>query len=109
MAGNSNATQNDEDRLKAALWHSIGKTIDAVAVDQHINAAPTFIAGVTEMVSARISTIAADLEAFARHAERTTINANDAVLLARHNDTLRDVLQQKADNIRKQDRSSVRG
>lgn len=108
MSTANNATQMDDERLKAALWHSIGKTIDAVAVEQNINASPTFIAGVTEMVSARINTIAADLEAFARHSDRSVINERDALLLARHNESLKDLLQQKAEALRKQDKTITR-
>jgi hypothetical protein len=38
-------TDSDEERLKAALWHSVGKIVDGVAIDQHINASPAFIGG----------------------------------------------------------------
>lgn len=108
MSTTNSATQIDDERLKAALWHSIGKTIDAVAVEQNINASHQFIAGVTEMASARINTIAADLEAFARHSNRSIVDERDAMLLARHNDSLKDVLQQKAEGLNKQDKSIVR-
>lgn len=108
MVTPNNATPGDDERLKAALWHSIGKTIDAIAVEQNINASPTFIAGVTEMASAKINTIAADLEAFARHADRSIINERDALLLARHNDSLKDVLQAKAEELRKREKSTTR-
>lgn len=108
MVTPNNATPGDDERLKAALWHSIGKTIDAIAIEQNINASPTFIAGVTEMASAKINTIAADLEAFARHADRSIVNERDALLLARHNDSLKDVLQAKAEELRKREKSTTR-
>lgn len=99
------ATQpnSDEERLKAALWHSVGKIVDAIAVEQSpsVNAAPTFIAGMTEMLAARIATISADLETFSRHAGRSVINEEDAMLLARHNDGLKSVLRHKAEKERR--------
>ncbi|KAM3415358.1 hypothetical protein BST61_g8887 [Cercospora zeina] len=97
----------DEERLKAALWHSVGKIVDAIAVEQSpsVNAAPTFIAGLTEMLSARITTISADLETFSRHAGRSVINESDAMLLARHNDGLKTVLRHQAEKERRNKKS----
>ncbi|KAF2209362.1 hypothetical protein CERZMDRAFT_47542 [Cercospora zeae-maydis SCOH1-5] len=88
---------SDEERLKAALWHSVGKIVDAIAVEQspRVNAAPTFIAGMAEMLSTRITAISADLETFSRHAGRSVINESDAMLLARHHDGLKSVLRDK--------------
>lgn len=37
-------------RLKSALWYSIGATIDAIALEQDINATPQFIGALTELV-----------------------------------------------------------
>lgn len=100
-------TQNDaanDERLKAALWYSIGKTVDAIALDQDINSTPAFIGALTELVHAKISTSATDMEAFAKHAGRNTINATDVALLARHNEALQDVLKDKADSVRKREK-----
>ena len=49
MAGLEADDQNKEERLKAALWYAMGKTIDSVAVAQDINATPHFIGGLSEM------------------------------------------------------------
>lgn len=97
-------TQHDaatEERLKAALWYSIGKTVDSVAVDSNTNASPQFIGGLTELVHLRITQAATDLEAFAKHAGRSTINTKDVLLLPRSNEALQEVLQQKADAVQK--------
>ncbi|KAK4636033.1 Centromere protein S [Fulvia fulva] len=104
-------TQNNnanEEKLKAALWYSIGKTVDAVALDTNINATPQYIAGLTELVHAKINTAAADMEAFAKHADRTTINSKDVLLLARSNEALQHMLEENADTVRKSDRASKR-
>ncbi|CAK4033561.1 related to apoptosis-inducing TAF9-like domain 1 family [Lecanosticta acicola] len=100
-------TQNDaanDERLKAALWYSIGKTVDAVALDQNINSTPIFIGALTELVHTKISTSAADMEAFAKHAGHSVINVKDVSLLARHNEALQEVLKEKAENVRKHDK-----
>ncbi|EMC94926.1 hypothetical protein BAUCODRAFT_72850 [Baudoinia panamericana UAMH 10762] len=92
-------TQGDtskEERLKAALWHSVGSTVDAVCIQQDINATPHFIAGLNEMCFAQIENIAHDLEAFAKHCGRGVIGANDVVLLGRRNDGLSAVLRAEA-------------
>lgn len=94
---------NDE-RLKAALWYSVAKTVDAVSAEQGINASPSFVAGLMEMVSTKINTVALDLEAFAQHRDSSTVSARDVVLLGRRNDGLKDALQNKAQALRKQDK-----
>ncbi|KAK3109381.1 MHF histone-fold complex component [Teratosphaeriaceae sp. CCFEE 6253] len=85
-----------EERLKAALWYSIGQTVDAVAISQNLNATPHYIGGLSEMCYAQIENIAHDLEAFARHGGRSTISAEDVVLLGRRNEGLGAVLQAEA-------------
>ena len=44
--------------------------------------------------------VAGDLEAFARHAGRTTITAEDVLLLARRNEGLREILKGAIDEER---------
>ncbi|MDV3182349.1 MAG: hypothetical protein Q8869_00530, partial [Candidatus Phytoplasma australasiaticum] len=53
-------------RLKSALWYSIGTIIDAISLDQDLNATPQFIGALTELVWSQILTSGADLEAFAK-------------------------------------------
>jgi hypothetical protein len=43
-----------EERLKAALWYSVGQTIDSVSLSKHINATPHFIGAMSEMLWAQI-------------------------------------------------------
>ena len=43
-----------EERLKAALWYSVGQTIDAVAISHDINATPHFIGALSEMLWSQI-------------------------------------------------------
>lgn len=45
-----------------------------------------------------------DLEAFAKHAGRSTINRSDVLLLARRNEGLEDVLKQEAKVVKARDK-----
>ncbi|KAJ9661222.1 MHF histone-fold complex component [Coniosporium apollinis] len=86
-----------EEQLKSALWYSLGQYIDDECLRQNWNVTPQFIGALTEMVFAQISK---DLETFAAHAGRTTINTSDVLLLARRNDGLESVLKTFVDEYR---------
>ena len=96
------ATKNE--KLKAALWFSTGQTVDAVAISQDLNATPHFIGGLSEMVWAQIANVTTDLEAFAKHAGRSTINTKDVVLLARRNEALEDAMKSCAKEVKGKNR-----
>jgi centromere protein S len=99
MAGQDDDDNTKEVKLKAALWYSIGQTIDSVAVAQDINATPHFIGGLSEMVWGQIQNVAQDLEAFAKHNGRTTINTKDVLLLSRRNEGLAEHLSHHAKTV----------
>ncbi|KAK5136029.1 hypothetical protein LTR08_004283 [Meristemomyces frigidus] len=103
MAGVHMDEERKEEKLKAALWFAIGQTVDSVALAQNINATPHFIGGLSELVYAQIENVAHDLEAFAKHAGRTTINSTDVVLLARRNEGLEQVLKAQAKTVKEKD------
>lgn len=92
-----------EEKLKAALWHAIGQTVDSIAISQDLNATPHFIAGLSELVCSQIENTAQDLEAFAKHSGRSTISSKDAVLLGRRNEGLKELLQKEVDSSRERD------
>lgn len=94
-----------EEKLKAALWYSIGQTVDSVCVSQDLNATPHAIGALSELVWSQIENVAQDLEAFAKHSGRSTINSKDVVLLGRRNDGLKDLLQNEADRARQNGKS----
>lgn len=100
MPGLQADDESKEEKLKAALWYAVGQTVDAVAIAQDFNATPHFIGGLSEMVWAQIENVARDLEAFANHAGRSTINATDVVLLARRNEGLEEILKAQAEAVK---------
>ncbi|QKX55084.1 uncharacterized protein TRUGW13939_02176 [Talaromyces rugulosus] len=99
MSDNNNNEESValEERFKSALWLAIGKIVDEETIELGVNATPQFIGALTEMVWAQIETVSQDLEAFAKHAGRSTININDVMLLARRNEGLESILRGFAD------------
>lgn len=102
--------QDDDDtkneKLKAALWYAVGKTVDSISLKQDLTATPHFIGGLSEMVWAQIDNVARDLEAFAKHSGRSTINCKDVLLLGRRNEGLEEILRSQANSIRETDTNS---
>ncbi|KAL0633706.1 MHF histone-fold complex component [Maublancomyces gigas] len=85
--------ENLRERLKSTLWFSIGKIVDEECLTLNVNATPQFIGALTEMVWVQLENASRDLESFAKHAGRSTINTDDVLLLARRNDGLGDLLK----------------
>ncbi|KAK5170031.1 kinetochore component CENP-S-domain-containing protein [Cryomyces antarcticus] len=96
---NNNEEALKTERLKSALWYSIGQIVDEDSLRLNINATPQFIGALTEMVWAQIENTSKDLESFARHAGRTTIDTSDVLLLARRNEGLESLLRSFADGL----------
>ena len=99
MPGLEADNQTKEEKLKAALWYSTGQAVDSIAIDQDLNATPHFIGGLSELVWSQIENVAHDLEAFAKHSGRSTINTKDVLLLGRRNDNLADLLRREAKTV----------
>ncbi|KAH6626227.1 kinetochore component CENP-S-domain-containing protein [Chaetomium sp. MPI-SDFR-AT-0129] len=85
------------ERLKAALWFSIGKMVDQESLQRNRNATPQFIGALTDMIWHQIENVATDLESFSQHAGRTTVTTDDVLLLARRNQDLYTVIKDGID------------
>ncbi|KAJ5388794.1 hypothetical protein N7509_011335 [Penicillium cosmopolitanum] len=77
-----------EERLKSALWLSIGKIVDEETIKLGVNATPPVY-----WCAHRDETVSQDLESFAKHAGRSTVNVSDVMLLARRNEGLESILK----------------
>ncbi|KAI5271010.1 hypothetical protein E4T47_05665 [Aureobasidium subglaciale] len=64
------------DRLKSSLWYSIGTIVDAIALDQDLNATPQFIGSLTELVWNQVLVSGADLEGFAKNEQLKEVLEN---------------------------------
>ncbi|KAJ4325048.1 MHF histone-fold complex component [Neodidymelliopsis sp. IMI 364377] len=98
MATNDAAER--EERLKSALWYSIGQFVDDALLADDLNATPQFIGALTELVYTQIANTSRDLETFSHHAGRKTINTDDVMLLTRRNEALEDILRQELDRMK---------
>lgn len=100
MAGLQEDDATKEEKLKAALWFAIGQKVD----DLDERATPHAIGALSELVWSQIENVAQDLEAFAKHSNRSTITSKDVVLLGRRNDDLKALLEKEAEEARKKDK-----
>ncbi|KXS12335.1 hypothetical protein M427DRAFT_399022 [Gonapodya prolifera JEL478] len=81
---------DDEDsavneRLRAALHYMVGKICSNEERILHFSASQQFIAALSELVLTHAAAMATDLEAFAKHAKRSSINQDDVRLTCRRN------------------------
>ena len=88
---------NHTQRLKSALWYSIGHIVDEESLKLGVNATPQFIGALTELVWAQVQSAGGDLEAFAKHAGRSKIRMEDVMLLVRRNEDLAGILRGSAE------------
>ncbi|KZS14095.1 centromere protein S isoform X1 [Daphnia magna] len=80
-------------RLKASLHFTMGKMCEEQETKTQISFDKNVIATITEILWQKIKLIAEDLEAFAKHGKRTTINLDDVKLLVRRNEDLKAILE----------------
>ncbi|XP_038513773.1 centromere protein S isoform X3 [Canis lupus familiaris] len=84
-------------RLKAAVHYTVGCLCEDVASDKEVQFSKQTIAAISELTFRQCEHFAKDLEMFARHAKRSTINTEDVKLLARRSNSLH--LQEGGDRI----------
>ncbi|KAJ1145185.1 hypothetical protein NDU88_011476, partial [Pleurodeles waltl] len=75
-------------RLKAAVHYTVGSLCQEMAEEKQVHFSKQTIAALSEVTFRQCETFARDLEMFARHAKRSTINAEDVKLLARRSTAL---------------------
>ncbi|XP_046464345.1 centromere protein S-like [Daphnia pulex] len=82
-----------EERLKASLHFTVGKMCEEQEARTHISFDKHVIATINEIVWQKIKLVTQDLEAFAKHGKRTTINGDDVKLLVRRNEDLKAIVE----------------
>ncbi|KAK2748004.1 hypothetical protein FQN57_001595 [Myotisia sp. PD_48] len=108
MANNEKGDAVNEKQLKAMLWHAVGTIAHEQTNMLQADPTPQFLAGLSELIWTQIESVSQDLEMFAKHAGRSTINVSDILLLARRNSGLESILRAYADKeeARKSDRAA---
>lgn len=98
-------------RLKATLWSKIGPLVDYETASNlnGVNTSAQFIGALTELVWSQLETCATDLESFAGHASRSTINTDDVLLLTRRNEGLEDMIRKKIDDTKAEKAATGKG
>ncbi|XP_053307982.1 centromere protein S [Spea bombifrons] len=86
-------------RLKAAVHYTVGCLCQEVADDKETQFSKQAIAAISEITFRQCETFAKDLELFARHAKRSTINMEDVKLLARRSRSLHEHVCKCGDDI----------
>ncbi|XP_004596117.2 centromere protein S [Ochotona princeps] len=88
-----------QQRLKAAVHYTVGCLCQEVAAEKEMPFSRQTIAAIAEVTFRQCENFAKDLEMFARHARRSTINAEDVKLLARRSNSLLKYITEKSDEI----------
>ncbi|KAI5946765.1 centromere protein S [Manis javanica] len=86
-------------RLKAAVHYTVGCLCEEVASDKEMEFSRQTIAAISAVTFRQCENFAKDLEMFARHAKRSTINTEDVKLLARRSNSLLKYITEKNEEI----------
>lgn len=89
-------------QLRGKLWFFV-ETIIKRELPDNVNYSPKYINTLTELVYQQLCEVGGDLEAFARHADRTVITSEDMLLRTRKNKDLQDFLKLRLMELRKDD------
>ena len=79
-------------RLKAAVYLYVAAMVEQ-ELDSTVATTPTFIASLVELVYNQLLVVGEDLELFAHHAGRVTINPSDVYMVTRKNPSLTSMLE----------------
>ncbi|KAK9465704.1 kinetochore component CENP-S-domain-containing protein [Lipomyces arxii] len=82
------------ERLKSAIWYTVGKIVDEECLHLDDNATPQYIAALTELVYSQAILLAKDVESFAHHAKRKTVATDDVIMVCRRNEGLKEIMEE---------------
>ncbi|XP_038677884.1 centromere protein S [Scyliorhinus canicula] len=86
-------------RLRAAVHYTVGHLCQEVGEDKKIKFSKQTIAAIAETTFRQCENFATDLEIFAKHGKRTTVNTDDAKLLARRSKALLNFITEKCNEL----------
>ncbi|XP_059472415.1 centromere protein S-like [Neocloeon triangulifer] len=90
----------NEKKLKLALVLEVRKVIEEVSENMKFTFTKESMNLITELVWKKMQAAGSDVEAFSKHAKRTTVNPEDVKLLARRNPILKNYLAEMADELK---------
>ncbi|XP_051895255.1 centromere protein S [Pristis pectinata] len=86
-------------RLRAAVHYTVGCLCEEIGEDKQIEFNKQTIAAISETTFRQCENFAKDLERFAKHGKRTTINTDDVKLLARRSKALQNFITEKCNEL----------
>ncbi|XP_028855272.1 centromere protein S [Denticeps clupeoides] len=86
-------------RLKAALHYTTGLICQSIGADCERDFSRQAVAAIAETAFRQCDTFAKDLEAFAKHAKRSSVSVEDVKLLARRSTALSAHIQRKSEEL----------
>lgn len=95
-----------QQRLKAAIHYTVSRMCLKIGQEQNKAFSRQTIAAITETTFRQCEIFARDLEAFARHAKRTTVSADDVKLVARRSTALSMYIQNKSEELNQEKKST---
>ncbi|OBA19094.1 hypothetical protein METBIDRAFT_80036 [Metschnikowia bicuspidata var. bicuspidata NRRL YB-4993] len=88
-------------QLKGSVYLGVAKMVEEHCQDLGITASPSFVASLVELVYNQILLLGEDLELFAEHAGRSTINTSDMYMITRKNEILATALKEYEKNLKR--------
>ncbi|XP_021177613.1 centromere protein S [Fundulus heteroclitus] len=92
--------------LKAAVHYTVGCMCRELGEEHRREFSRQTVAAIAETAFRECDIFAKDLEAFARHAKRSTVSAEDVKLLARRSAALYKHIQNKSEELAREQRDS---
>uniref|UniRef100_UPI00398F44CC centromere protein S n=1 Tax=Pristiophorus japonicus TaxID=55135 RepID=UPI00398F44CC len=86
-------------RLRAAVHYTVGCLCQEVGEDKQIEFSKQTIAAIAETTFRQCENFATDLELFAKHGKRTTVNTDDVKLLARRSKALLNFIVEQCNDL----------
>ncbi|XP_074501178.1 centromere protein S [Sebastes fasciatus] len=93
-----------QQRLKAAVHYTVGRLCVKMGEDQRRPFSRQVVAAIAETTFRQCDIFAKDLEAFARHAKRSTVSSEDVKLVARRSTALSIYIQNKSEELNQEQR-----
>ncbi|KAM7005706.1 centromere protein S [Tautogolabrus adspersus] len=93
-----------QQRLKAAVHFTVGRLCQKSGEDHRREFSRQVIAAMAETAFRQSDIFAKDLEAFSRHAKRSTVSTEDVKLLARRSTALSIYIQNKSEELNQEQR-----
>uniref|UniRef100_UPI00358E1CF7 centromere protein S-like isoform X4 n=1 Tax=Myxine glutinosa TaxID=7769 RepID=UPI00358E1CF7 len=86
-------------RLRAAMHFTVGKLCEKVANDEHVSFSKQAVAAIAETTFRQCELFTRDVEMFAKHAKRTTVNCDDVKLLSRRSKSLHNFISKRSEEL----------